>query len=100
MADEQKSVSCLLSSRWKRLWDFLSFAGAILRIVKEVLECDPLCETYSVIVETEIVSFVLITQNVGGTCLSWAFHCEWPFKPVLAQWNWRLELEITLEKWT
>ena len=47
-----------------------SFAGAILRIVKEVLDCDPLCETYSVIVETEIVSFVLITQNVGGTCLS------------------------------
>ena len=47
-----------------------SFAGAILRIVKEVLECDPLCETYSVIVETEIVSFVLITQSVDGTCLS------------------------------
>lgn len=47
-----------------------SFAGAILRIVKEVLECDPLCETYNVIVETEIVSLVLITQNVGGTCLS------------------------------
>ena len=26
-----------------------SFAGAILRIVEEVLECDPLCESYSVI---------------------------------------------------
>lgn len=47
-----------------------SVAGAIFRIIKEVLECDPLCETYSVIVETEIVSLVLITQNVGGTCLS------------------------------
>ena len=42
-----------------------SLAGAILRIVREVLECDPLCETYSVIVETEIV-----TQNVDGTIMS------------------------------
>jgi len=47
-----------------------SLAGAILRIVREVLECDPLFETYSVIVETEIVSLDLITQNVGGTHLS------------------------------
>lgn len=47
-----------------------SLAGAVLRIVKEVLQCDPLCETYSVIVETEVVSLVLMTQNVGGTCLS------------------------------
>ena len=61
-----------------------SFAGAILRIVKEVLECDPLCETYNVIVETEIVSLVLITQNVGGTCLSWAFIVNDPFKPIIA----------------
>ena len=39
-------------------------------IVKEVLECDLLCKTYSVIVETEIVSLVLITQNVDCTCVS------------------------------
>lgn len=39
-------------------------------IVKEVLECNLLCETYSVIVETEIVSLVLITQNVNCTCES------------------------------
>lgn len=47
-----------------------SLAGAILRIVKEVIEYDPLCDTLSVIVETEIVSLVLITQNVGDRCLS------------------------------